>query len=188
MTAPTPIRSDDEVVGAIVPITLAGKEYVLAELPRKANREFQKLLTSRVRERIDAVGPLETADEVMDAIAEAADLWFDLLLSYDELGANAWAEVRGTEPKPVLTDREWLDAHATDGECYRAIKKVTAAVYPFGFDLLALVPEIMPAMLRAVSKGVAAATLVISSRSTSSALPNTAGSPTTSSVVSPTPS
>jgi hypothetical protein len=166
------------VVGANVPITLAGKTYRLAELPRRANREWQDHLTSEVRRAMAASGPLETADEVIDALAASGDLMLDLLLSYDAAAETAWPD-----RKPVLPEREWLDDRATDRECYEAIKKVTGVSFPFGADVLRIIPEVRPMLLQAVSKGVAAAAValaVTSSRSTSSAPPNTAGDRTTS--------
>ena len=158
-------------MGAFVPITLGGKEFSLTELPRRLNREWQAHVASEVRKAFAASGPLETADEVMDAIAEAAELWMDLLLAYDALGRKA------------LPDRDWIDTTATDGECYRAIRKVTGVSYPFGADLMRLFPELRPMLLHAVSKGVAAAAIAMaatSSRSTSSAPPSTAGDRSTS--------
>lgn len=161
-----------------VPITLGGKEFKLREIPRRPNREWTTHLTSEVRKSLSAVGPLETADEVIDAIANSAELMMDLLLAYDAAGDS------------VLPDREWIDTTATDRECYEAIKKVTAVAFPFGADLLHLVPEIRPMILQAMSKGVAAATMAMatSSLSMSSARPSTAGTRSTSKPVSPTPS
>jgi hypothetical protein len=160
------------VVGAYVPITLAGKSYQLRELPRRANREWQDLLTAEVRKAMSNSGPLETADEVIEAVAASADLMLDLLLSYDAAAEAA------TTSKPVLPDREWLDTRATDRECYEAIKKVTGVSFPFGADVLRIIPEVRPYLLQAVSKGVAAATVGLiktSLPSTSSAPPSTDG-------------
>ena len=180
MALPTPLRSDDEVVGAYVPITLGGKKYQLPELPRKANREWQSLLTDEVRKTLTAVGPLDTADEVIDAIADSAELMMDLLIAYDQAGAKAWSEVRGTPLEPVLPERDWIDTHATDRECYESIKAVMQVAFPTGADLLRLVPELRPMLLQAFSRGVAAATVaMVSSRSMSSAPPSTDGSQTT---------
>jgi len=180
--APTLLRPSEEVVGAYVPITLGGKKYEVAELPRRANREWQRLLTSEIRATMTVVGPLDTADEVIDAIAESADLMLDLLIAYDRAGATAWSEVHGVTREPVLTDREWIDTNATDRECYESIKAVMKVAFPTGADLLQLVPELRPMLLTAFSKGVAAATIaMVSSPSTSSTQPSTDGSPTTSS-------
>ena len=180
MASPTLIRPDEQVVGAFVPITLGGKEYQLAELPRRANREWQSLLTDEVRKTLAAVGPLDTADEVIDAIADSAELMMDLLIAYDAAGAKAWSEVHGTDHAPVLPERDWIDTHATDRECYESIKAVMQVAFPTGADLLRLVPELRPMLLQAFSRGVAAATVaMVSSRSTSSAPPPTDGSPTT---------
>ena len=169
-------------MGAFVPITLGGKGFSLRELPRRANREWQAHLTSEVRKAMAASGPLETADEVIQAIADSSELMMDLLISYDAAG-KAWEG-----HKPVLPDREWIDTTATDRECYEAIKKVTGAAYPFGADVLRMLPEMRPMILQAVSKGVAAAAIAMatSSRSTSSARPSTAGDRSTSKPRSPT--
>jgi hypothetical protein len=173
--APTPIRPAEEVVGAFVPITLGGKEFRLRELPRRANREWKELLTVEVRKSIANAGPLETVDQVIDAIAASAELMMDLLIAYDQFG-TAWPG-----HQTVLPEREWIDSHATDRECYESMKKVTAVAFPFGADLLTLIPEIRPLLLEAVTKGVAAATVAMTySRSTSSAPPSTAGTQSTS--------
>ena len=168
-------------MGAFVPITLAGKPYQLLELPSRANREWQALLTEELRTTFSDLGDLDSSEKVMAAIAKSAEMQLRLLFEYDRMGAQAWSEVHSKTYEPVLPDHEYLDSHATDGECYRAIKKVTEVSYPFGSDLLALVPELRPMILNAVSKGVAAATIaMVSSQSTSSAPPSTDGSQTTS--------
>jgi hypothetical protein len=126
--------------------------------------------------------PLETADEVIEAIAASADLMLDLLLAYDAAAEAA------TNSKPVLPDREWLDTRATDRECYEAIKKVTGVSFPFGADILRIIPEVRPHLLGAVSKGVAAATVGLiktSLPSTSSAPPSTGGDRSSSKRKSP---
>lgn len=169
-------------MGAFVPITLGGNEYRLRELPSRANREWQSHLTKEVRAALTDIGPLETADEVIQAIADQAELMMDLLISYDVAG-KAWPG-----HTPQLPSREWIDTHATDRECYEAIKKVTGVSFPFGADILKLVPEIRPLLINAVSRGVAAAAIAMtSSRSMSSAPLSTAGTQSTSKPESPTP-
>lgn len=166
-------------MGAYVPITLGGKRFEVAELPRRANRRWQSLLTEGIRDRLKALGPLDTADAVIDAIADAADLQMDLLIAYDQFGAAAWSEVRTSPLDAVLPDRDWLDTHATDRECYEAIKLVTVASFPSMPDLVRIVPEFVPMLMRSVQQGVAVAAVALS-RSTSSAPPNTGGSRTKS--------
>lgn len=184
MTAPTPLRPAAEVVGAYVSITLAGKEYRLRELPSRVNRDWQKRLATDVRERINAVGPMDSADEVIQAIADSAEVMMDLLIEYDRLGTDAWNRQLNTSEPKVLPEREVIDTTATDRECYEAMKKVTNVSFPFGGDLLRIVPEFMPILLdrltTGVARGVAAAAVTISSRSTSSSRRPTGGSPTTS--------
>ena len=168
-------------MGAYVPITLAGKPYQLMELPRRANREWQGRLSEEIRTTFSGLGDLDSADEVMAAIAKSAEMQLRLLIEYDRMGAEAWSEVHSKTYEPSLPDYDYLDTVATDGECYRAIKKVTEVSFPFGSDLLSLVPELRPMILNAVSKGVAAATISLASlTSTSSVPPSTDGSPTTS--------
>jgi hypothetical protein len=165
------------VVGAFVPITLAGKSFQLRELPRRANREWQSLVTAEVRKAMAASNPLDTADEVMDAIVASGELMLDLFIAYDKAG-DVWPG-----HTPVLPDREWINDRATDRECYESMKKVLAVAFPPGADLLRLLPELRPELLRAISRGVAAATIAVvatSSRSTSSAPPSTAGPQNTS--------
>jgi len=176
VAAPTPIRPAEEVVGAFVPITLGGKDFSLRELPRRANREWQAHLTSELRKAMAASSPLDTADQVIQAIADSSELMMDLLISYDIAG-KAWEG-----HKPVLPDREWIDTKASDRECYEAIKKVTGAAYPFGADILRLLPELRPAILDAISRGVAASQVAMmrSWASTSSSPPSTVGDPSTS--------
>ncbi len=170
-------------MGGFLPITLAGRVYNLRDLPRGANRAFQRKLKEDVYARVENVGPLETADKIMDAMADAADLWLDLLVAYDLAGAEAWSEVNGVEVKPALPDRDWLDARATDAECYRALKKVTGeAVYPLAPDIIKVLPELVPMLMNGISKGAAAATVaMMMSTTTSSSPPSTDGSPTKSS-------
>lgn len=176
-------------MGAFVSITLGGKEYALAELPRRANREWQKRLTTEVRGRIEEVGPLENADQVIEAVADSAELMMDLLIAYDAIGATAWSEV-GDHRDPALPEREWIDTHATDRECYEGWKKVTAAASPFGQEVLRIAPDVIgilvEAMRRGAERGAAAAAISIaSSRAMSSSRPSTAGPSTSSSEPSP---
>lgn len=170
----------------VVPVTLAGQSYLIAELPSRANREFIVHLKTEIRKRLDHLGSLDTIDDVMDAIADAGDLWVDLLYAYDKAGAEAWKEVR--ESEAVLPDRKWLEDNSTATEQYRAIHKVVTAVFPTMPDLVRLVPEFVPMVMESVTRGVAAAVLALSLRSTSSSPPSTDGSPTRSNGASPTPS
>lgn len=188
MTAAPTRRQTEEVAGALVPVTLAGQVYVLRELPFAANRLFLAHLHEEVRKRLQAVVALETVDQVMDAIAEHADLWLELIYVYDGMGAEAWAAVEGHEPRPAMPDREWLEERATATECYRAIGKVTVAAFPSMPDMLRLVPEIVPLLMQAVSSGVAAAAVAMASSPSTSFSPRSmAGSLIRSSIGSPEP-
>lgn len=168
-------------MGAFVPITLAGKSHVLRELPRRANREYQSLVTGTVRKALDVSDSLDTVDDVIEALAASGETMLDLLIAYDAAGA-VWPG-----HTPVLPDREWINERATDRECYEAIKKVLNIAFPPGADLLRLIPELRPWLIQAISRGVSAAAIALTlSPSTSSAPPSTAGDPTTSKPGSPT--
>jgi hypothetical protein len=134
-----------------------------------------------VRVTFSEVGDLNTVEGVMAAIAKSAEMQLRMLIEYDRMGAKAWAQVHNISHQPVLPSYDELDVISTDGECYRAIKKVTEVSFPFGSDLLGLLPELRPLILNAVSQGVAAATIaMVSAPSLSSVPPSTDGSPTTS--------
>ena len=152
----------------VIPVVLGGQGWSLSVLPIRANREWVALFNEQVRGKLNAVGPLESADQLADLIVASAETMMDLLIDYDRIGAKAW------EQDPVLPEREWIDTHATDGEVYRAIKLVTAAAFPPGVDLRTLIPDLMPLLMESLSRGLAVG-MVALSRSTSSAPPSTAG-------------
>lgn len=175
MSEPTPLRPDEQVAGAFLVVRLGGQDFTLKVLPLSANRIWTAHLASEVRSKLNALGPIDSADQVAQVLAGQATTMMDLLIAYDATGAKA------------LPEREWIDVNATDGEVYEAMKRVTAAAYPFGPDLLRIVPELVPMLMQSLTKGIAvAAVTMASSRRTSSAPPSTAGQPTTSKPTSPT--
>lgn len=177
MMQPTPLRPDEQVAGGFISMRLGGRDFEVRVLPMGANRKWTAHLASEIRTKLGDVGSVESADQVAQLLADQATTMMDLLISYDQAGDS------------VLPEREWIDTHATDTECYEAMKRVTAAAYPFGPDLLRIVPELVPMLLNSLSKGVAAATIAMaSSRSTSSSPPSTDGAPASSSPTSPTSS
>lgn len=162
MVIPTPIRTDEDIIGARVSVTLGGQAYDLPVLSMAANREWTHEFARQIRKKLSEVGPLTTADEVATEVARSSETMMDLLISYDQAGAA----FKGTQP--VLPDRDWIDTHATDTECYVAMKLVTVAAFPPAPDLMQIVPEFMPMILQSLSRGVAAAAVALSARSTSS--------------------
>ena len=178
MSDPTPLRPDEQVAGGFLYVTLGGQDYRLAVLSIRANREWTALLARDIRTKLGAVGPLVSADQVAEELAKSAETMMDLLIAYDAAGDK------------VLPDREWIDTHATDTECYTAMKRVTAAAYPFAPDLLRIVPEFIPLLMQSIQNGVAVGTVAIaaSSRSTKRSAPSTAGRRATSKSSSPTSS
>lgn len=177
MTDPTPLRPDEQVAGGFLVVRLGGQAFTVKVLPVSANRRWTAELASKVRTQLGALPPLDSADQVAIVLAGQAETMMDLLIAYDAAGNKA------------LPERDWIDDHATDGEIYEAMKRVTAAAYPFGPDLLRIVPELVPMLMQSVSRGVTVAAMnIASSRSMSSSPPSTGGPPTTSSPTSPTSS
>lgn len=153
MTAPTPLRPDEEVAGMFVSVTLGGQAKSLPVLPRARNREFQKFYAEKVRSTLKATEELVELDDVINLMANSIDEMMEVVLTYDE-----------TES---LGSREWVDRHATDREIYEAFKKVTDVAHPFGKDLLAQVPNLSTILMRAA--------MAAGSRSTSSSPRSTGG-------------
>ena len=182
MMEPTPLRPDDQVAGGFIAMRLGGQSYEVRVLSMAANRRWTTHLAEQIKAKLGNLEPIESADQVAQLLADQAETMMDLLISYDRMGAVG--------SKKALPDRKWIDTHATDTECYEAMKRVTAAAYPFGPDLLRIVPELMPMLMQSLSRGVAAATIAMaSSRSMSSSPTSTAsGPPVTSKPVSPTSS
>lgn len=177
MMDPTPLRPDEQVAGGFLAVRLGGQEFALKVLPVSANRTWTTHLAAEIRSKLQTLEPIDSADQVAQLLADQAETMMDLLIAYDAAGASA------------LPEREWIDTHATDGEVYDAMKRVTAAAYPFGPDLLRIVPELVPMLMQSLANGIAKAGVTMAlSRSTSSARPSTAGRRTTSKPTSPTSS
>ena len=83
----------------VIPVVLGGQGWSLSVLPIRANREWVALFNEQVRGKLNAVGPLESADQLADLIVASAETMMDLLIDYDRIGAKAW------EQDPVLPDR-----------------------------------------------------------------------------------
>lgn len=174
---PTPLRPDDQVAGGYLYVTLGGQHFELAVLPMRANRQWLATLREAVIRVLKDARKLDDVEDFVELLAGHSEEMMDLLLAYDALGNK------------TLPERDWIDTTATDRECYDSLKRVTAAAYPFGPDLLRIVPELTPMLMQAAQRGVATATMAMAwSQRTSSAQPSTAGQPTTSKPTSPTSS
>lgn len=183
MMQPRPLRPDEQVAGGFLFVTLGGQHYELSVLSMATNRKWIATLRDTVTRVIGETESLDGIEDFIDLLATNSEAEMDLLIAYDALGA---AE-KGHDA--VLPDREWIDTHATDGEVYEGVKRAAAAAFPKGPDLLRIVPDFLPMLMQAVSKGVAAAAIAMaSSGSTNGSRPSTAGAPTTSSATSPTSS
>jgi hypothetical protein len=183
MMAPRPLRPDEQVAGGFLYVTLGGTDYELSVLSMATNRKWIATLRETVKRVIGTTESLDGIEDFIDLLATNSEAEMDLLIAYDALGAEEKAT------KPALPDREWIDTHATDREVYEGVKRAAAAAFPKGPDLLRIVPDLLPMLMQAVSKGVAAAAIAMaSSGSMNGSQPSTAGAPTTSSVTSPTSS
>ena len=118
---PTPLRPNGEVG---LEVTLGGEAYSLPVLSMRRNREWLGQFSSGLTGIVDGIGQPKTLDEVASSIAGYAERFMDMLIAYDY--------------SKVLPDREWIDTHATDGEVYTAIQKVSEVATPFGSNLLGL--------------------------------------------------
>lgn len=118
---PTPLRPNGETGLEIV---LGGEAYRLPVLSMRQNREWLAQFSTGLTSIVDGIGEPKTLDEVAASIAGYAERFMDMLIAYDRTG--------------VLPGREWIDDHATDGEVYTAIQKVSEVAAPFGSNLLSL--------------------------------------------------
>ena len=142
-------RPDEQVVGGFIPVVMGGEARTLPVLTIAENRAWTAKFAGSIRAKLDAVGPLQSVDEVVTLLMESMDTMLDLLVAYDRDG--------------VLGDKQWMDTHATDREVYETLKRVTAAAFPFGVDLRTLIPELMPMLMSSLSKGVAMAGVTLAS-------------------------
>ena len=179
MMAPTPLRPDEQVAGGFLTMSLGGQHFELKVLPMALSRKWLAEAKSMIESLKGTAEGLDSFEDVADFIAGQSEMMMDLLIAYDALGNKA------------LPEREWIDTHATDGECYEGWKRVTAATSPLAQEALRIVPDLIPVLLeafrKAVSRGTAAAVLAMaSSQSTNGSRPSTAGAPTSSTKPSPT--
>lgn len=181
MNVPTPLRPDEQVAGGFLVMQLGGQSFMVKVLPMRDSRKWLAQAKDAVIAMRGTAEGLDTFENIADFMAGQSVAMMDLLLAYDALGDR------------TLPEREWVDTHATDDECYEGWKRVTAATSPLAVEALRIVPDLMPVLIEAfktaVSKGTAAAVIAMaSSRSTSSSPPSTDGPPTTSTPTSPTSS
>lgn len=165
---PTASRPDEQIAAGIIPVELGGQGWSLSVLPIRANREWTALFAQALQAAASDFGGLASVDQFATALASKAEAMMDLLIAYDAIGAKA------LEQSTVLPEREWIDTHATDRECYEALKAVCAAAFPTGPDFLRIAPQLMPAILDALSRGVGMGIAGLS-RLTSSQPRSTAG-------------
>lgn len=176
--APTPLRPDEQVAGGFLYVTLGGQEYELRVLSMAQNRKWIAELRTTVARILGETPSLDGIEDFIDLLATNSEAEMDLLIAYDNLGAE-----------PVLPEREWIDSHATDREVYEGVKRAAAAAFPKGPDLLRIVPDLLPMLMQAVSKGVAAAAIAMaSSKPMNGSQPNMAGPRPSSNGTSPTSS
>lgn len=181
MMQPVPLRPDDQVAGGFLVLRLGGQDFEVKVLPMRDSRKWLTDAKSAVSKMKGTAEGLESFEDVADFIAGQSEAMMDLLLSYDAYGDKA------------LPEREWIDTHATDTECYDGWKRVTAATSPLAEEVLRIVPDLMPVLIEAfrtaVTKGTAAAVIAMnSSRSTKPSPPNTTSPPATSKPTSRTSS
>jgi len=181
MMEPTPLRPDEQVAGGFLVLRLGGQSFEVKVLPMALSRKWLAEVKALVAGMKGTVAKLDSFEDIADFIAGQSEAMMDALIAYDALGDK------------VLPDREWLDTHATDGECYDGWKRVTAATSPLAQEALRIVPDLMPVLIdafrRAVEKGTTKAMVAMAlSKPTKPSPPSTDGAPTSSTPTSPTSS
>lgn len=179
---PTPLRPAEQVVGGFLRLSLGGKTFEVRDLPLRLSRKWvDEFFRPALAEVVADVQKVDEIDDLVRLLADNPDTEARLLIAWDTI----WSEAKSV-PR-VLPDFEWWEDNATGTEVYEGVKVVARAAFPKGPDLLRLVPGLLPAIMEAISRGAAAATVAINSlRLTSSSPPSTAGQPTTSKTTSPT--
>lgn len=181
MADPTPLRPDEQVAGGYLHMTLGGELYELKVLPMGLSRKWMTSVVEQVSNIRGKAEELASFDDIANFLAGQSEAMMDSIIAYDVAGYA------------VLPDREWIDSHATDRECYEGWKRVTAATAPLAEEALRIVPELIPSLIdafrKAVTKGTAVAMIAIaSSESMSSARQSTAGQRISSNPTLPTSS
>lgn len=120
-------RTAEDVLGAILPVTIGGQPRVLPVLPIGACRVWRSGLASAVDQGIGkmSLGDLADGGEVLNAIGDQV---LDLVIAYDTSAA--------------LGGREYLESHATDAELYAIFRRMLEVSFPFVRDLRGLIAEL----------------------------------------------
>jgi hypothetical protein len=120
-------RTAEDVLGAILPVTIGGQGRNLPVLPIGACRTWRSTLATTVDQGIGKLnlGDLGDGSEVLTAIGDQV---LELVIAYDIDSA--------------LGGREYLETHATDGELYAILRRLLEVSFPFVKDLRGLIVEL----------------------------------------------
>jgi hypothetical protein len=120
-------RSVEAILAGHCRVVLGGQEYLLPDLPNRANREWLASFSGDLgglMSSLDANQDNVTA--ILAALTSASDQVLDLLMSYDRTGVLA---------------REWVDENATPREIVYAVMGVWQAANPLvGIALSGAIP------------------------------------------------
>jgi hypothetical protein len=120
-------RSVEAILAGHCRVVLGGQEYLLPDLPNRANREWLASFSGDLgglMSSLDANQDNVTA--ILAALTSASDQVLDLLMSYDRTG---------------VLSREWVDENATPREIVYAVMGVWQAANPLvGIALSGVIP------------------------------------------------
>lgn len=137
-------RPDEERAGGFISLAIGADVRQVPVLTIAANRTWKATFEAAVRKVLGRVEDVDTLDAVVGVLNDSTDLMIDLLVAYDAGGQ--------------LGGRAWIEGHATDDDVYQAMKRVTAAAYPFGIDLARMIPDLRAILATAVMRASAART------------------------------
>lgn len=121
------VRTEEEIVAALLPVVLGGRKKGLRVLTIREARKW-KLALVEVGVKGIASADLRGADDVGPLFDAAIEKIVELVVAYDVDGS--------------LGGREWIEANASDQEVYAIFRKTLDVSFPFVRDLRTALAEI----------------------------------------------
>jgi hypothetical protein len=120
-------RSVEAILAGHCRVVLGGQEYLLPDLPNRANREWLASFSGDLGGLMSSLDAnQDNVSAILAALTAASDQVLDLLMSYDRTGVLA---------------REWVDENATPREIVYAVMGVWQAANPLvGIALSGVIP------------------------------------------------
>jgi hypothetical protein len=121
-------RSVEAILAGHCRVVLGGQEYLLPDLPNRANREWLASFSGDLGGLMSSLDAnQDNVSAILAALTAASDQVLELLMSYDRTS--------------VLPSREWVDENATPREIVYAVMGVWQAANPLvGIALSGVIP------------------------------------------------